>query len=232
MALTVGEVRNRVKEVLGDMNPSDQVVGEYRYDEIVRGNVQVVASRANMPRNSPVSISLLAGTYDYAVSATLTYQSIAQVLLNSNGRELVFVPFEQFNAYYKQETAEPHGSGTPVEWTAYENTSGLTRMRFGPTPDESDTAKVHANSIPLLDPASISFSDDLVRALIYSCASEVLLMLNDEQRAKLGLDTKVAAKWAADVERAIHGYNVRQQNLGAVANHVLRYGGRRARTVA
>lgn len=230
MAATRAVVRGRIQEILGDVNPSERVVGQFRYDEVIARNMHLIAARCVLPRDSVTSITLVANTYDYAAHATLQYQSITQALLNSTGRELNYVPMEQFNAYYRQDTAEPRESGEPREYTIYENTSNLVRVRFGPTPNASDTAKFHATSLPALltaDSSSIPFSNDLLRGLESACAAELVLALSPDALAKLGLDKSVAGAWTAQTERAIHDHNVRQQAMGRRQNHILRHRGRR-----
>lgn len=233
MATTRLTVTTFVQEMLGDTNPAARVISGFRVNECVSHNTHLMAGRCRMARNSVASLSLVASTYDYAVSATLTHQNIAQVFLNSTGRELMFVPFEEFNAYYQQDTAQPLGSGTPEEYTLYEAitaTVHVSRIRFGPTPSAADTAKIHASNMPALletDATTVPFSDQLVRGLVAACAAELVLAMSPENLAALKLDKAVASQWLADAERAIHDHNVRELNLGHQQDHVLRYGGRR-----
>ena len=232
MSATRATVRGRIQEILGDVNPSERVVNQFRLDETIGRNMHLIAGRAMMPRDSVTSVALVASTYDYSLSASLTYQMVEQVLLDSTGREIAFVPFAQFNAYYRQDTAQPIGTGTPQEYTLYETTTNILKIRFGPTPSASDTAKVHAAAVPALltaDSSVIPFAHTLIRGLESACAAEIVLALSDEALGRLGLSRGVARKWSADAEGAIHDYNVRQRRMGAQQNHILRGGGRRLR---
>ena len=235
MSATRSVVRGRIQELIGDVNPAERVVGQFRYDEVIGRNMHLLGARCAMGRDSVVSVTLVAGTYDYAVHATLQYRDVSQVFLNDDGAELGFVPREQFDAYYLQDTADPVSSGTPREYTVYENTSSLTRIRVGPTPDAAGTLKVHASSIPALltsDGATIPFSLELLRALESQCAAEIVLMLGQDALAKLGLDRAVAQKWTAEVDRTVRAYNQRVHDLGTRQNRILRYGGRRVKVNA
>ena len=230
MAQTRAVVRGRIQELLGDVNPSERVFGTFRYNEIIGRNVPMLAVRCMMPRETVVSLALTATTYDYTIAASTDATGVSQVFLNSTGDELGFVPFEQFNAYYRQDTAEPRDSGTPREYTLSENTSNVTRIRIGPTPDASDTAKIHIERIPAAltaDSSSIPFAEDLMRGLESLCAAEVVLVMSPEQRARLGLSPDSVSKWLGDADRVVHDYNVRQRRLGSNQNGVLRHGGRR-----
>lgn len=236
MAATRAVVRGRVQEILGDVDPSNRVVGQFRYDEVIGRNMHLLAGRVQMPQDAVASITLAAGTYDYAVHASLQYLTVAQVFLDSDGQELEFVPRDEFNAYYRQDTSQPRSSGTPREYTVYEAaTTSLLRMRFGPTPDATDAAKVHASSLPALlstDSSSIPFSNELLRGLESMCATEIALSLSPEQAARLGLDKSVVRKWSDDADEAIRTFNVRQRNLGNRQDRILRHGGRRVRSGA
>jgi hypothetical protein len=209
------------------------MVGDFRYEEIIQRGIHSIATRTMMPRDAVASVTLVAGTYDYAVSASLTIQSVSQAFLNSTGDELVFVPFDEFNAYYKQDTALPRASGTPAEFTLWENTSGLTRVRFGPTPSAAGTVKIHYSSItsPTTDSGFILFADDLITALVSWCAADIVVALDRAILTARGLDKSSAGPWIAEANQIIRGYNVRQGNLGLRQNHVLRYGGRRNRSM-
>lgn len=222
-------VRGRIKELLGDSNPSEPIFGEFRYNDIINRNVYLIAGRATMPRTSVTSVSLVASTYEYTVASTVA-QSVGQVFLNSNGDELNPVPWEQFNAYYKQDTAVPRASGTPREYTMREDTSNTLRFRFGPTPNATDTAKVHLSILPATlasDTTAIPFANDLVRALELTCAAEVVLVMDKARRQAAGLSPDVASKWLAASDAMVRDYNIRQAKLGTRQDHIYRGGGRR-----
>ena len=231
MATTRLDVRDHIQEILGNVNPSEPVIGQFRYNEVINRNMHAIAARCDMPRSSVASVALVASTFEYTVAST-TAQSVGLVILNSIGRELGFVPWEQFNAYYRQDSAQPLGSGTPEEYTLREDTSNLLRFRFGPTPSAIDTVKVHLSILPATlatDTSAIPFAIDLVRALELSCACEIVLAMDKTKLGAIGLAKDVAAKWDSEAARIIHDYNVRMGRLGSRQNHILRYGGRRVR---
>lgn len=235
MAASRAVVRGRIQELIGDVNPAERVVNQFRYDEVIGRNMHLLGARCAMGRDSVASVTLVAGTYDYAVHASLQYRDVSQVFLNDDGAELGFVPLGQFNAYYLQDTADPRSSGTPREYTVYENTSSLLRIRVGPTPDAAGTLKVHGSTIPVLltsDSASIPFSLELLRALESQCAAEIALMLGPDALAKLGLASTAAQKWTAEVDSTVRAYNRRIHDHGSRQNRVLRHGGRRVKVNA
>jgi len=223
VAVTRDTVRTNIRESLGDVNPSETVVGDFRINDVISRNMYAIAGRSEMPRSSVTSVSLSASTYEYTVSST-TGHTVGQVFLNSDGYELAYVPWEQFNAYYRQDTAEPRGSGTPREYTMREDTSNLLRFRFGPTPDATDTAKVHLSVLPAAlttDAISIPFANDLLRALEAACLSEIVLALDKSTLAKLGLSKDVAGKWSAESDRLVRGYNLRMGRLGGRQDRII-----------
>jgi hypothetical protein len=189
-----------------------------------------------LPSEAITSVSLVSGTYQYTLSSE-SAKSVSLVLLNSTGGELAPVPWEEFNAYYKQDTASPRANGTPREYTTRESSANTTLIRFGPTPNATDSAKVHvsllaatASGVPTAgDVEDIFLPNDLIRGLEARCCAEVALMLAPENRAALGISADVATKWLDEAKQVIHDYNVRQGRLGSRQDYILRYGGRRAR---
>lgn len=228
MATTRLAVRNRVYEMLGDPNPAERVVSEFRYNTSIERNMYLVAAKANMPRSAVSSTSLVADTYEYTISNTA--QHVGFALLNSTGTELAPVPWEQFNAYYRQDSSSPRVSGTPKEYTVREDVSNDLIIRVGPTPDASDTLKVNLSVLPALlttDAISIPFSEELTRALDLFVAGDVVASVSDELLAKLGVSRSAAGLWMDQGEKAVRDYNRRQSRLGERQNRIARHGARR-----
>jgi hypothetical protein len=218
--------------MLGDQNPDERVVSTFRYNQAIGRNMHLIAARVQMPRSAVQSVSIsVALGFEYS-TLTDTPQSVDQIFLNSTGDELVPVPWEQFNAYYRQDTADPRDSGTPREYTTRENvTSGLV-IRVGPTPNASDTLKVHLSILPITlasDTTSIPFSDELRRGLESAVAAEIVTSLSDASLKKLGVPRPAAGLWNAQLETVIRDYNLRQQRLGTRQDHIAYGGGRRLR---
>jgi hypothetical protein len=217
--------------MLGDVNPDSRAISQFRYNQSIARNVQLIAMRANLPRSAVQSVSIsVAGGYEYS-GITDAMQSVDQVLLNSTGDELVYVPWEQFNAYYRQDTAMPRASGTPVEYTIRENLSSGLVIRVGPTPNASDTLKVHGPILPAAlssDSTVIAFSDELIRGLESAVAAEIVSTLSEDKLKSLGVPRSAASLWVAQLDMAIRSYNQRQLRLGARQDRILRHGGRRA----
>jgi hypothetical protein len=238
MGDTRATVRTRIRESVGDMDPMNPVVSMFRYNAVIERNKQLISAQCQLPSEAISTVSLVSGTYQYTLSSE-SAKGVTLVLLNSTGDELFLVPWEQFNAYYRQDTADPRANGTPREYTIRESSTNTTLMRFGPTPNATDSAKVHVSllaatesvSLPstTADTATIYLPNDLIHGLVSRCCAEVALMLSPEKRAALGLSADVAAKWLDEAKQVIHDYNVRQGRLGSRQDYILRYGGRRAR---
>ena len=224
MSVTRAAIRTRVRELLGDTNGDERKISAFRYLQSIHRNMHMIAARVNMPRSSVQSITLVASTYEYT-SLTNTPQSVGLVLLNSTGAELRPVPWEQFNAYYKQDTAEPRDSGTPSEYTIRENTSNGLVIRFGPTPNASDTVKVHIAIIPdqpSTDSTAVPFSDELARAWESAVAGELVSTISEDALKSLGVPRSSAALFFNQMEQAIRDYNRRQGRLGTRQDHIMR----------
>lgn len=230
MSVTRAAIRTRVRELLGDTNGDERQISSFRYLQSIHRNMHLIAARVNMPRSSVQSVSIsVAGGYEYT-TLTNTPQSVGLVLLNSTGAELAPVPWEQFNAYYRQDTAEPRDSGTPREYTMRENTSNGLVLRFGPTPDASDTVKVHISIIPdqpASDSTAVPFSDELARAWESAVAAELVSTIADDRLKALGVPRSAAGLFLKQMDEAIRDYNRRQGRLGTRQDHIMR-GNRRA----
>jgi hypothetical protein len=224
-------------ESVGDMDSANPVVSMFRYNVIIERNKQLISAQCQLPSEAITSVSLVSGTYEYTLSSQ-TARDVTLVLLNSTGDELAFVPWEEFNAYYRQDSADPRASGTPREYTIRESSTNTTLVRFGPTPNATDSAKVHVSLLAVTEGVSlpstthdttvIYLPNDLIHGLISRCCAEVVLMLTPEKRALLGLSADVAAKWLDEAKQVIKDFNVRQGRLGGRQNRILRYDRRRA----
>ena len=220
--------------MIGDVNPSETVLNDFRINDVIGRNVHLLATWCDLPRSTVSSITLANGTYEYTIAST-TAKAVGLVLLNSTGDELGFVPWEQFNAYYKQDTAEARDAGTPQEYTLRESVTNVVTFRFGPTPNASDSAKVHLSVLPAeltSDATSIPFADDLRRGLELMCAAEIVAALDDDQLKRLGVSKAIVPVWTAALNRVVRDYHRRQANLGARQNRILRSGGRRVQVNA
>ena len=229
MATDRATVRAAVQELLGDTNPDQRQVTTFRYNQSIHRHAQAIAARVYMPRIAVQSISLVAGTFEYT-SLTATPNTVDQVILNSTGAELAPVPWEQFNAYYRQDSAEPRDSGEPREYTIRESVTNGLVIRVGPTPSEADTLKIFETTIPAAlasDATSIPFSDELVRGLESAVAAEIISTASDDRLKALGVARSAAATFAAQSEAMVRAYNLRQGRLGARQDRILRHGGRR-----
>lgn len=225
MSMTRVRAVLRVREMLRDMDPSDALASDYTYAEVIERNANAIAGRVTLPLIAVASTSLVAETYEYTLT-DVQVQRIEQVILNSNGKELVFVPWDEFNAHYRQDTATPVASGTPVEYTWSERAStGLgvndTIIRVGPTPSAADAIDVYRANMPAAaatpnpsylasaDGFVIPFADDLMAALLAACAGEIASTSSADALAKRGLAPGAARAWLAQVEPAIRSYNLR-----------------------
>jgi hypothetical protein len=228
MAATRAVVRARIQELLGDVNPAERVVNLYRLNEIINRNMQVVAAQTIRPTELATAITLVNGTYDYAIVTVDETQTVDQVFANgagvalATGAELKLRTFVDMCSTYKQDTAAPVASGIPLHYTVYEKSDNVVTLRIGPTPNAAAvTARVSLIvratgliTLPTTDASSIRFNAVLMRGLEAACAADVVEMLDD---ASLGA-LKISRGWAASLRRqaqeAIAAHNFRDEGLG------------------
>ena len=224
MATTRAGVRNRVREMLGDQDPANRVVSQFRYDGSISRNMFLIASKATMPRAAVSSVSISAGAYE-STAITDTARSVKLVVDNATGKELAYVPWDDFNSYYGQDTANPRASGTAVEYTVRENTTAGLVIRVGPTPSANATFDVHYAAMPSAlstDSTSIPFSEELTRALDSFVAAEIASTLSEDKLAKLGVPRSSAKLWLEQGTAAIRDYNLRMGRLGTRQDRIFR----------
>lgn len=230
--------------MLRDMNTSDPIASDYTYDEAIDRHAFLLSSRAYMVPTAVQTVSLVASTYEYTMTGVQA-QSISSAILNSTGRELVFVPWDEFNAYWRQDSAEPQSSGTPVEYSFREKATDPENdllIRFGPTPSATDAVDIFiaqlleqgATPAPaFLGTAGstvIPFPDDLIRGLQLLVAAEIAGVASEDRLAKRGLSANAARVFASQAEPAIKSYNVRARRMSQ-QDHRLRSARERRREV-
>lgn len=225
MSQTLSQTRWNVQQLVGDNNPDRRSVSFVRLNEIVKNNAHSMFSRIIKPRDTVVSVTVSAGTYDYSLSNEVG--NVAQIFLNSTGDELAPLPFEILNARYRQDTDNPSASGTPAEYSLWEGVNNATRIRIAPTPSAGGTLKVHRSTIPVFssppaDADSIPFALDLLRALEMACAADSLAGLSEDELAVLKTDRSAASMWRARADQALRNYNVRASANGYRQQEVIR----------
>lgn len=236
MGVQVASIRARIYDIIGDHNTEDPAIDPFRIDSVINKNAHRIAARTIRPQETVQSITLVVGTYDYALASSVNVDHVAQVFLDADGIELCYVPFELFNSRYKQATSEPAASGTPREYTLWETSSQVMTLRVGPTPDTAADGpiKVYHSVMPTLmsnsdnvgglsNTATIPFSNELVAALESACASELVGIMTAEKLEKLGLDKSVLIpRWEREVEEGIRSHNLHRLKNGLQQDRVLR----------
>jgi len=235
VAILVAVLRARILDRIGDMDPDQPAIAPFRLDAIINAQTHRIASRTIRPQETVQSITLVAGTYDYALASSGLVEHVAQVFLDADGIELYYRPFEDFNSRYKQATSEPLPNGAPREYTTWETAAQVMTLRVGPTPDSADDGplKVYHSILPamLSDSAhdafsntdSIPFSSELAVGLEAACAAEAVAGMKADDVARLGLDRRtLVAQWREDAESAIREYNRRQLRNGRRQDRIFR----------
>jgi len=226
MSQTAAETALNVRRMIDDLDKDDYAISSLRMANIISGAVQALAARTHQPINAspPTTIVLSNGVFDYTIS--LANIAIRQILLASNGRDLVRIPLEELNARYRQDTSVPAASTSfPTHYALYETNTQLTRIRVGPTPDASaGTLLVYRDVLPAStsgDTSSIPFGNLMCQAVEASAAAECVLSMVPEERAKRMISQDVVQLWLKGVDDAVKAENVRQRMMGRSQTHVV-----------
>lgn len=225
MSITRAAVRARLQELLGDMNPDARVVGQFRYNEVISRNMNMLASRSIRPRETELTVAVVAGTYDYTLDVTKTIATVSSVYDYTNWWELEFLEFEAFNRAFRENTVNPPISGRLSHYTLWETAGQLGTLRVGPMPNAATSLRVHYGILPAAlasESTAIPFTLELQRALESFSAAELISTLGDERLQKLGLSRSVVGLWQAQGQQALRDHNKRQGSMGRVNRGVLR----------
>lgn len=219
MSATRAITELRIRRLLDDLDPDAYAISSVRMHDLLDIEMQLLASRAVLSMEATVTITLVAGTYDYTISGILS--NLRQAVLNSNGFPLTPLPLEELNATYFQGTAQAVGRSTPRYYALFETSAQASKMRVAPTPVAADTINLFYSVVPtaLSDTTNIPFSAPLVRVLELSCATSALSMMSPEDRQQRMLGPEAAGRWAQMAEQGLRDENWRQRVASGALQH-------------
>lgn len=239
MSVTVEILKSRVRDLIGDVDSEQPVINPFRLDVIINKQIHRLSAKTIRPQETVQSITLVVGTYDYALASSGLVAEVAQVFLDADGAELIGpVPFDVFNSRYRQATSEPAASGRPCEYTVWETAANVATLRVGPTPDAASDGplKVYhsimptalanttfpANASILASNTTLPFGNELIAGLEAACAAEASRVMTAADRERAGIDKATIAGWVADAEEGVRAHNLRQRRLGRQQDHIFR----------
>jgi hypothetical protein len=213
MSQTVSITHYNIRTMVDDLDPEARAISTPRLAQLVDRKVRSLVGRVLQPLNTPTTIALVAGTFDYNLSTIPS--SVRQLILNSNGLPLDRLSLPELNTIYAQDTAVAVARGTPRHYALFEIEGNVVRVRIGPTPVATDTVDVYYDYFPAFSPtdmsATIGLNEQMMNILEKSCAAECIVMMDDADLARRKLNRQMAALWSAEVERMIGDENWRHR---------------------
>lgn len=227
MSKTRVAVRTSIQDLLGDTIPAEPIWSVFRYNEAINRNINLLAGRSLQIDSIAQTVTLIAGTYDYALTAAAgEMAAILQAFHVSSGQEILPLPWTEFNSQYRQDTSAPAPSGVPCHFTLWEAT-GTPRIRLGPTPNATGTVSLHEKTtvdLPTADGSTITFSDSLIRSLEASAGADLVESASREMLDKARLDRSFARTLRGQAEQGLRDHNLRKLRLGRRQSAVIRRG--------
>jgi len=225
LSQTRATVRGRIKELLGDVRPAEPIFTQFRYDECINRNIQMFMGRA-IAQDTTLTVSLVAGSYDYTVTAIIgEVKSAWQAFLSGTGAELTYLPLEELNNLYHQESSAAAASGDPAYFSLYESTTQVWKVRVAPTPASSGSLILYQSvtlDLPTSEGSSIAMDEQLIRALECAVAAD-LIETADQATLQAGRISRAAVPtFRLQAEQGLKDHNQRRMGMGRRQNYVLR----------
>lgn len=237
------DIRDRIRRLIHDVDPNRPAIGTLSMNAMIEGKSIEYAGRSFRHDESVQTVTLVAGTYDYTLTGEIF--GVQEVLRNSDGYSLTRRTMEYMNEHYRQDTSNPVSRATPTDYGIFE-LQGTTdasaqrvRIRVGPTPPTgtTETLKVYSQIIPSLQVSYDYYGDDntsvgsadnifgvksdnfIVEAVVHAVAADCVLLLNEEERKRLGISTQIVPVWQKSAENALKAHNWRMR-LNSAQSHV------------
>lgn len=223
MSARLDQSRARVQNMIGDTNPSDQMVEPDALDEIIARHYQQVAADLDMPMTwTEDAITLTAGDYDVDLTDTLEYRLIAFGRLASDGQLVYRVAPEVLEAM----RLVPVSEGDPYLMAFREKSNGtvgdpqVVTALFYPTPKEGDAVDLLFGSTPALvsaDADAIGLGELGVRAVECYTAAECVARIPADKLLARGVDKGLMGTLQSQAAEAKQKERYRLRRLTASA---------------
>jgi hypothetical protein len=214
MSETLAVARRNVRLMTDDMDPNDYATDSERLNLLIDNRMQLMAQEVGL---GPVwvagAVTLVSGTFAYLLPATMEYNRVVAVQLNSLEWLLERVTTLELKA---MQDGPGTITGDPTQYALYEDDTQVVNIWMFPTPNEADTLNILRSRVPAnltTDATLIPFSAPLLRCLEKSVAVESVLLMDPEERQKRKATLDQAPKWEKEVARAIKLEKVRFGNL-------------------
>jgi len=222
MAVRLRSVRDQVRELLNDVDPSDPVWAGPRLDQAIAG--AYLALRALLPAHKLLTASaftISASAQTFTLPATVTnwiggdggaeYRSDLTITLVSTGQQLIKLSNAEMDAMWNGVPATAQPLGIPRYFALSEGRDQGVNGRCYPASKASEACNLYAaieaddlrnyvgsGGTSTLDDVEVEMSRVGVYALVLRSASDQVKKASAETCDKLGLDKAVWREWRKD----------------------------------
>ena len=215
MAITRKVCRERVRELIGDLNIQAPVVPSRRMDVEIHDQMRRLAALAGYADEYVKNIvTLVEGDFDYTLPASVQYDRISHVFLDSQGWPLDEKPRDLL-VYLTERPGAESSKGDPRLYAMWQDESQVVQLLVYPVPRQADFLHAMRSAIPATlatDASLIPFGEELTDALVKAVAVACVQSLTPEQRARLPSAGDVAL-WQQDKEVSVHNEAIRRGRM-------------------
>lgn len=227
--------RRRVRYLIDD-HSAKPTFNDYRLNYLLGMAAQNIGKKlVASPLSTPyVSVALVAGTYDYVITASTEFGTIWKVERNSDGDELVPRSLDYMVSVFKQDTSGALGRSAPTDYATWEEEgpsgTNTTRIRVGPTPAAADTLRVYntrpvalsGDASDVADSATLPFVSQFLRVIEAETAVLCVAAMSDDELSQRKLSrTNYLAKLNEIVQDGIREENWRRRALNNGLQHMI-----------
>lgn len=222
MSGTLAGVRNNVRWLLQDHDPSNYAVSTPELNRLIEHRMQTAAVEIGQgPAWVTAALTLVPDQSDYTLPTGVTYQQVMLLRLGSQGWSMMRISMDIMTVK-RRGPAIPRG--LPTDYTLWEDTSQVVNVRLFPTPSQADTIDIFRSLVPATltdDSTAIPFSDGGLRLLELGVALRAAKRMTPEQRAQRLLSDDVIKQWEQDIETEKRTERSRINRLKRTGQHAL-----------
>lgn len=217
MSETRAVVREEIRLMLGDTSSSDSSFSNEQINRAIQRHMRLIGNEVLQGQAWVTSaITTVAGTSDYTFPSGVEYAQILTLKLQPYNAVLRPVTLEWIELSRQGTTL---GQGVPYTYAIWEDTSQTVNLRLWPVPNAVYTIDLERSIIPAAltaETSTLPFSENLITALEYRVAGELLAHADDNVMKQLGIGPMLIQSYQQTADRAMRKERERLSRLYSV----------------
>jgi hypothetical protein len=213
MSATLVQTRNRINELLTNLNPNFPGIGINRLNPLIESQMQTMPGIqfGDAWVTGAVSLTVAAGS-DYTLSSLLA-ANVQMLRLTYDGSLLNKRNPLQMEGLRIGNVVQ---RGVPTDYAVWEDDAQALKLRVFPAPDANYTLDRFGQVVPAnlsTDASVIPFTDPMLRALEKLVCATCIDALNDQQLENLGINRDLSQTFRGEAKVGIYWERVRRNRL-------------------